>query len=126
MLRVWFCNGGFRMKEKIEFWRSYKCKSGLICGLCRDLEGGRGMRDGLFVSYGIEGDFECPRGKPWGAKSKEAKKEPRWLVDARKLCRACMRKGCPNLIDGCCGGGVMLRIQYPCLAEKFTIEVTNG
>lgn len=48
---------------------SLECRSGLICGKCRDREGGRALRAGLGRTLEVPPgapDYECPLGRPWG------------------------------------------------------------
>ena len=43
------------------------CVSGLVCRLCRDLEGGRAWREQTAELFNVmEVDWPCPRGYEWG------------------------------------------------------------
>jgi len=76
------------------------CVSGLVCRLCRDLEGGRAWREQTAELFNVmEVDWPCPKGHEWGyqppaREPKAPKPEPAFVVARRAACLACDEEAC--------------------------------
>lgn len=93
-----------------DFYTTGACSSHAHCAVCRDLEGGRWLREQWSQLYGMPTeapDFACPDGFPWGfAGSPGPRKIPDYVARRIETCR-----GCENHGAGKCGlyGGASCR-----------------
>ena len=70
------------------------CLSRRHCRTCRDLEGGRHLREAWQRVYTLPGDtdFECPFGLPWGFDG-AVEPPPSLLTVRQAICDACDKYG---------------------------------
>jgi len=85
------------------FFDTIHCTGGVHCPTCRDRGGGRHFRRAMAKRFGLdEVDFDCPHGRPWGAKKgyplPRVSDLPAWVSDRVGACRDCEDRDCPMKI----------------------------